>query len=151
VKRRSHRTAGKATWAWALRRTPSGTRWTRGGIRNRQKPSSSRRSASRIALKPLESGGPELPRGGLDLGPDRPAFHSRACKCACAVRHGEGGRRVRVPCRWDGRRSETHFLFLFSCGEWFNALIQVLELKLWIFVSSVRLVCAHHVNIWQKW
>jgi hypothetical protein len=47
--------------------------------------------------------------------------------------------------------SETYFLFLFSCGEWFNALIQVLELKLWIFVSSVRLVCVHHVNFWQKW
>ena len=42
-------------------------------------------------------------------------------------------------------------LFLFSCGEWFNALILVLELKVWIFESSVRLVCIHHVNIWQKW
>jgi len=42
-------------------------------------------------------------------------------------------------------------LFPFYCGEWFNALILVLELKVWIFESSVRLVCIHHVNIWQKW
>ena len=42
-------------------------------------------------------------------------------------------------------------LFPFYCGQWFNALILVLELKVWIFESSVRLVCIHHVNIWQKW
>jgi hypothetical protein len=43
-------------------------------------------------------------------------------------------------------------LFLsFFLGEWFNALIQVLELKVWIFKSSMRLLCIHHVNICQKW
>ena len=117
----------------------SSKRTTRGGAKKTQakRPPSSRRSASRIASKPLDSAGPvQAP--------------------VPAVRDGERGRRVRrVPCRWDGRRSELSlflFLCLFFCGEWSNALIQVPKPKVWIFESFMCLVC-HLIFFffWKNW
>ena len=126
----------------------SSKRTTRGGAKKTQakRPPSSRRSASRIASKPLDSAGPVPPcppEGSIwaQIG-----LHFGSVQAPVpAVRDGERGRRVRrVPCRWDGRRSELSpflFLCLFFCGEWSNALIQVPKPKVWIFESFMCLVC----------